>query len=133
MRDSDDADFASLADVPFAGKHDQPSGGDRRGAARVRRRQTAKRVVDGLTIVTYSRPRVYLDRDAWEALPRDGVLLMHVRPTGGIRFALAFSSQELERTFGEVRDSKSWREQRCYHFPNDPLAVRAFLIGGAAS
>lgn len=88
-----------------------------------------KRVVDGLTIVTYSRPRVYLDRDAWEMLPDDGVLLMRVRPTGGTRFALALTAQELERTFGEVKQSRSWERARCYHFPTDPPAARAFFVG----
>lgn len=91
------------------------------------------RVVDGLTIVTYSRPRVYLDRDAWEMLPDDGVLLMRVRPTGGDKFALAFTVRELEQTFGEVRQTRSWEEARCYHFPADPPAVRAFLVRPARS
>jgi hypothetical protein len=87
-----------------------------------------KRSVDGLTIVTYSRPRVYLDREAWEMLPPDGVLLMRVRPTGGQRFALAFTAHELEQTFGEVKQSESWEVARCYHFPREPPAARAFLV-----
>jgi hypothetical protein len=90
-----------------------------------------KRVVDGLTIVTYSRPRVYLDREAWEMLPAEGVLLMRVRPTGGKKFALAFTSQELEQTFGEVRKTESW-DAGCYHFPTEPPAARAFLVGSAS-
>lgn len=87
-----------------------------------------KRVVDGLTIVTYSRPRVYLDREAWEMLPADGVLLMRVRPTGGKKYALALTAQELERTFGEVKLSESWKTG-CYHFPTEPPAARAFVVG----
>ena len=87
-----------------------------------------ERRVDGLTIVTYSRPRVYLDREAWELLPTDGVLLMRVRPTGGEPFALAFTALELEQTFGEVKESKSWETARCYHFPSEPPAARAFLV-----
>ena len=90
--------------------------------------QPQKRVVGGLTIVTYSRPRVYLDRDAWEMLPADGVLLMRVRPTGGERFALALTAHEMQRTFGEVKLSRSWQELRSYHFPADPPAARAFIV-----
>jgi hypothetical protein len=89
-----------------------------------------RRVVDGLTIVTYSRPRVYLDREAWEMLPADGVLLMRVRPTGGTKFALAFTAQELEQTFGEVKKTDSWLTG-CYHFPVEPPAARAFVVGRA--
>jgi hypothetical protein len=85
------------------------------------------RLVDGLTIVTYSRSRVYLDREAWEMLPADGVLLIRVRPTGGEKFALAFTAGELETTFGEVRQTASW-EAGCYHFPTDPPAARAFVV-----
>ncbi|MGC9221710.1 MAG: hypothetical protein ACP5H2_10235 [Solirubrobacteraceae bacterium] len=90
-------------------------------------------MVNGLTIATYSRPRVYLGRDAWEMLPEDGVPLMRVRPTDGDRFALAFTARELEQTFGEVRETQSWEEARCYHFPTDPPAVRAFLVRSARS
>lgn len=90
-----------------------------------------KRVVGGLTIVTYSRPRVYLDRDAWEMLPDDGVLLIRVRPSGGRRFALALTARELEHTFGEVRFAASWENLRCYHFPKAPPAARAFLVHGS--
>ena len=92
-----------------------------------------QRVVDGLTIVTYSRPRVYLDRDAWEMLPTHGVLLIRVRPSGGDRFALALTAQELERTFGEVKLTRSWQEARCYHFPVDPPATRAFVVTSNSS
>jgi len=77
---------------------------------------------------TYSRTRVYLDREAWEILPEDGVLLMRVRPTGGQRFALAFTADELEKTFGEVKQSDSWEVARCFHFPREPPAARAFLV-----
>jgi hypothetical protein len=87
-----------------------------------------KRLVDGLTIVTYSRPRVYLDREAWEMLPVDGVLLMRVRPSAGKNYALALTARELEQTFGEVKLSVSWGTG-CYHFPTEPPAVRAFVVG----
>jgi hypothetical protein len=36
---------------------------------------------DEVAIVSYRRTRVYLDRDASEMLPDDGVLLMRVCPT----------------------------------------------------
>ncbi len=89
------------------------------------------RDVDGLAIVTYSRPRVYLDREAWEMLPAGGVLLMRVRPSGGERYALALTLDELERTFGEVKLTRSWQDARCYHFPTEPPAARAFRVRAA--
>jgi hypothetical protein len=90
-----------------------------------------KRVVDGVTIVTYSRTRVYLDREAWEMLPADGVLLIRVRPTTGKKFALALTPRELEQTFGEVKLTASW-ETGCYHFPTDPPAATAFVVGSVS-
>jgi hypothetical protein len=85
------------------------------------RSRTPRRVVrDGLSIVTYCRPRVYLDRDAWEMLPADGVLLMRVEPTNRSGFTLALTAQELEPVFGEVRATGSWRDARYYHFPEPP-------------
>ena len=56
-------------------------------------------------------------------------LLMRDRPTGGERFALALTAQELERAVGQVKLDRSWEEARCYHFPVDPPATRAFLVG----
>ena len=88
-----------------------------------------KREVEGQTIVTYSRTRVHLDREAWEMLPADGVLLIRVRPTGGEPFALALTAQELERTFGEVKATRSWEDAGCYHFPEPPPACAAFVVG----
>jgi hypothetical protein len=85
---------------------------------------------DGLSIVVYQRPRVYVDRDAWEMLPADGVLLMRVRPTGEPGFDLAFTRDELENVFGEVRETRSWEQVRCYHFPNTPRAVESFRVPG---
>jgi hypothetical protein len=82
----------------------------------------------GVSIVVYSRTRVYLDRDAWEMLPRDGVLLMQVRPTGERTFSLAFTATELAAVFGEVRATKSWDRARCYHFPKAPPAISAFRV-----
>jgi len=82
----------------------------------------------GLPIVSYCRTRVYLDRDAWEMLPPDGVLLMRVQPADAPRFVLALTADELEEAFGEVRATASWRDARCYHFPSEPPAARAFVV-----
>jgi hypothetical protein len=82
----------------------------------------------GVPIVSYCRTRVYLDRDAWEMLPPDGVLLMRVQPIDGPRFVLALTTDELEEVFGEVRATASWRDARCYHFPNEPPAAAAFVV-----
>jgi hypothetical protein len=84
-------------------------------------RQTVK-------IVVYSRTRVYLDRDGWEMLPADGVLLMQVRPTEGAAYSLAFTSAELAAVFCEVRNTPSWDRARCYHFPKPPPAIAAFRV-----
>lgn len=83
----------------------------------------------GRTYVVYSRTRVYFDRVAWEMLPPDGVLVMRVRPTGGRPWAIAMTLGELERSFGEVRESASWDRVLCYHFPSEPPAVQAFVVG----
>jgi hypothetical protein len=83
-----------------------------------------------LTVVTYQRTRVYLDRDAWEMLQPTGVLVMHVRPTGAERYVLALTLDELEDTFGEVKATASWSEARCYHFPNPPAAASRFRVYG---
>jgi hypothetical protein len=47
--------------------------------------------------------------------PPDGVVLMRVRPCDGPPFALAFTADELEAVFGEVRATRSWETVRCYH------------------
>jgi hypothetical protein len=82
----------------------------------------------GVKIVVYSRTRVYLDRDAREMLPADGVLLMQVRPTDGGAYSLAFTGAELAAVFGEVRGTHSWDRVRCYHFPKPPPAISAFRV-----
>lgn len=48
----------------------------------------------GGNIVAYSRTRVHRDRDAWEMLPADGVL-MQIRPPPGVGYSLAFTPAEL--------------------------------------
>ena len=82
----------------------------------------------GIQIVSYCRTRVYVDRDAWEMLPSDGVMLMRVDPTDSQRFVLALTNDELEKVFGEVRETASWRDARCYHFPREPPAARTFIV-----
>jgi hypothetical protein len=86
------------------------------------------RVRDGVPVVTYRRTRVYLDRDAGEMLPFDGVMVIRVCPTGREPFALALTPDELEQTFGEVRESQSWSMHGCYHFPSGPPAAEAFKV-----
>lgn len=78
--------------------------------------------------MTYTRTRLLLDRAAWESLPSDGVLLLRIRPRGGQPFALALTRAELEETFGEVRETGSWDEVRCYHFAKLPPAAEAFRV-----
>ena len=99
-------------------------------AARIWSSDRTPRLVErsGTPIVSYCRTRVYLDRDAWEMLPDDGVLLMRVQPTEGPRFVLALTADELDKVFGEVRATASWRDARCYHFPSEPPAARAFVV-----
>ena len=91
-------------------------------------RRPVLRERNGLRIVTYGRSRVYVDRDAWEMLPPDGVLLMRVTPKSSDSFALAFTPEELSDVFGEVRETESWKMARCYHFPRDPPAISAFRV-----
>lgn len=91
-----------------------------------------RRHLDGTVLVTYSATRVFLKRDAWELLPEDGILVQWIRPTGGTPWAMALTFRELERTFGEVRESESWEEARCYHFPVEPPAAKSFRVRGPA-
>lgn len=87
---------------------------------------------DGVPIVVYQRPRVWVDRDAWEMLPPNGVLLMRVRPTHEPAFDLVFTPEELENVFGEVRETGSWDKLRYYHFPKNPRAIDSFRVTGGA-
>jgi hypothetical protein len=81
-----------------------------------------------LSLVVYRRPRVYIDRDGWEMLPGGGVLVMQVRPTSSEAFSLALTPDELAGVFGEVRNTRSWEEARCYHFPRVPAAAHRFRV-----
>jgi hypothetical protein len=82
-----------------------------------------------LTFVHYSRSRLWIDRDAWEALPTaHDVLVQRVRFPGKAAYTIALTRAELEDIFGEVRASKSWNDVRCYHFPAAPPAVQSFLV-----
>lgn len=83
----------------------------------------------GRTFAHYSRTRLYLDRDAWETLTkRDDVLVQRIRVTGEAPFTVAITRAELDRVFGDVRQTASWEDVRCYHFPKLPLAVDAFRV-----
>jgi hypothetical protein len=83
----------------------------------------------GLALITYSRTRVYIDRDAWEMLPDDGVLLIQIRhPEERRTSSFALTAEEMASVFGEVRSTRSWDEARCYHFPKAPLAVASFRV-----
>ncbi len=84
--------------------------------------------IGGLELVTYSSTRVYMKRDAWEMLPEDGVLVQWIRPQGEVPWAIALTRRELERTFGEVRESASWDDVRAYHFPVEPPAAKSFRV-----
>jgi hypothetical protein len=80
-------------------------------------------------IVHYSRPRFWLDRDAWEFLGRaDDVLVQRIRPSGGTAFTIALTRAELEQVFGDVCHTRSWSAVRCYHFPKLPPAIEAFRV-----
>jgi hypothetical protein len=88
----------------------------------------------GRLFVHYSRPRLYLDRDAWEMLDAPGdVLVQRIRPSNENAFTIAITRTELERVFGEVRETRSWDDVRCYHFPVLPPAVQSFVVRLASS
>jgi hypothetical protein len=83
----------------------------------------------GRVYVHYRRTRLYLDRDAWELLLRpDDVLVQRIAALGAPAFTVALTRSELERTFGEVRQTRSWDAVRCYHFPSLPPAVASFRV-----
>ncbi len=90
-------------------------------------------IVQGRTIVAYSSTRVFMKRDAWEMMPADGLLVQWIRPKGETPWAIAFTRAELEDVFGEVQESESWEEARCYHFPQVPEATRSFRVLSASS
>lgn len=91
-----------------------------------------KLILDGRPVVHYSRPRLYLDRNAWESLPPEGILALRVRQKQQPHLTLAMTRLELEATFGEVRQTESWKRYRCYHFPKLPPAVDAYRVGADA-
>jgi hypothetical protein len=84
---------------------------------------------EGRVYVHYGRTRLYLDRRAWEALPGpEDVLVQRIAPAGAPAFTIALTRAELERTFGEVRQTRSWDADRCYHFVSLPPAVESFRV-----
>ena len=88
---------------------------------------------DGRVILHYSRTRLYFLRDAWEALPEDGILLIRVAPEDQPPFSLAFNRKELEDTFGSIRNTDSWEKLRCYHYPRLPAKALPFIVPQPAS
>jgi len=85
--------------------------------------------MDERVLVHYSRPRLFLDRDAWEALTRsDDVIVQRIRPADAPAFSIAMTRSELEDVFGSVKETQSWRDVRCYHFPTLPPAVDSFRV-----
>ncbi len=84
---------------------------------------------DGRIVVSYSRTRFHLDRDAWEMLPEDGIFLPRIRTTNRQSLmAFAFTKRELEEAFGHIRATVSWKDKRCYHYPKVPVAALPFCI-----
>jgi len=84
--------------------------------------------INGRVVIAYSRTRAFIDRDAWEALPSDGLLLLRVWPRGTSSSWFALTRPELERTFDEVRKTRSWNSVRHYHFRVFPAALEAFRV-----
>jgi hypothetical protein len=85
--------------------------------------------MDGKVVVVTRRTRVYLDREAWEQVPPDGLYVQWVVPTDGEpAWVWAMTRAELEDIFGEVTESRSWEQYRCWHFPTPPEAIEAFKV-----
>ena len=83
---------------------------------------------DGRTIVHYSRSRLWFIREAWDALPTDGILVVRVQPTDGPDLSVAMTRQELEATFGTICRTVSWQTSRCYHYPRLPRKAEPFIV-----
>ena len=80
-------------------------------------------------LVHYSQPRLFLDRAAWEALTRpDDVIVQRIRSADTPTFSIAMTRSELEDVFGSVKETQSWRDVCCYHFPTLPPAVDSFRV-----
>ena len=82
----------------------------------------------GRRIVAWSSTRVHMKRDGWELVTPDSLVVIWVRPRGEDPWALAMSPSELERTFGEVAQSRSWDEVREYHWPRASVAAKSFRV-----
>lgn len=87
-----------------------------------------RRLHQGTMVITYRRARVWMDRDAWEMLPNDGILVQWIVPTSGDPWVIALSHDELHEVFGEVVGTKSWEQYRCWHFPTPPRAAASFKV-----
>jgi hypothetical protein len=95
--------------------------------------QPRRRVLGRNVVVTYSSTRVLLRRDAWEMLAPGDVLVQRIRPKGEPHWTIALTLEELERSFSGVKETGSWDDPRCYHFPKVPRAALSFVVGAAPS
>jgi len=99
---------------------------------------TAAQVVSvgNLTIVAYKTTRLCFFRDAWDKVPDDGVLLMHISPTQGPARHFCASKRELGAAFGDVTEvPKCWdKSPYAYSWPpgKEPPAAEAFLFDSEA-
>ena len=88
-----------------------------------------QRFDDGaITVLAYSRTRLHLDREAWEALPSNGVSLVRICGEDAPPLHFCASRDELDAVFGEVRQTDSWDTYRFYSFRSLPPAARAFFV-----
>jgi hypothetical protein len=111
----DDPEILALADGPDPG-------------TRPRRRALGRNVV-----VTYSATRVNLKRDAWEMLAPGDVLVVRIRPQGEPHWTIAMTLDELEHSFGEVKQTRSWENPRWYNFRKVPPAALSYVVGSATT
>ena len=83
---------------------------------------------EGVTVVMYSSTRLLFRADAFEQLPPDGILLVHIRPNGQRPFAVAVTRREAEREFVNVFRSRSWKEHGYYHYPTFPERAAQYIV-----
>ena len=83
-------------------------------------------VREGLHLVYYSAPRLWFYRDAWEAVPAEGGLVLRVEPRDGVAFHLVCSQRELLADFSHITETESWESPRYYHWPRFPYRAVPF-------
>ena len=86
--------------------------------------------LDGQVIIAYTRPRLWLDRMAFDDLPEDGIILVQVFETNGLQSAYAFTKNDIRKIFPHVLASRSWSDPRVwhYHFPQVPSYVKPYRV-----